>query len=421
MSKKTNEQRLLAESLSNALEPQKKRGMPRAVLDQYDEGSEPQGIPAGILSAIPTGIPDSIPEGIPASIPEPKPARREKAEPFTYLDATHTASEKAVYSVMYRETISKGTDERNFGPAELLHKTGIRSRNTVHKAIYGLLEKLSIEVVEEARGNPLGRRYRVFKWQEIEERRKAAGIRIDPQSKRTVGIPMGIPRGIPATIPTAIPSNWDGGIASAGIPSIPKAGIDLNKEEVLKHRSWNDDDEVAAPLLRALKGAVGRKVEPAPLAELFELLAAEFMIAEGRTGMVSNPAAFFLEHMRRRLWKKDKRQLDREEKAEASAPAGKVDASKCPDCFGTGMYYPEGFEKGVTRCTHEQLAAAAPGPAPAAAPPTDEELVEMAVGFLHQGMDIEAAGQLLSASIDDERWPGIRAAVLERYERERGH
>jgi hypothetical protein len=36
----------------------------------------------------------------------------------------------------------------------------------------------------------------------------------------------------------------------------------------------------------------------------------------------------------------------------------RVDISKCPDCFGTGMWYPEGFEKGVARCRHEKLGAA---------------------------------------------------------------
>jgi hypothetical protein len=36
----------------------------------------------------------------------------------------------------------------------------------------------------------------------------------------------------------------------------------------------------------------------------------------------------------------------------------KADAAKCPDCFGTGMWYPEGFEKGVSRCRHEKLRAA---------------------------------------------------------------
>ena len=33
----------------------------------------------------------------------------------------------------------------------------------------------------------------------------------------------------------------------------------------------------------------------------------------------------------------------------------KVDASHCPDCMGTGFYYPEGTAKGVKRCEHRKL------------------------------------------------------------------
>lgn len=117
------------------------------------------------------------------------------------------------------------------------------------------------------------------------------------------------------------------------------------------------DDEAFAELLRAMKEKTGREVSLASLAELDELLSQEFRIAAGRADVVSNAGAFFAEHMRRRLWKKDKRQLDGEENTSADAPqsAAKVDASKCPDCFGTGMWYPEGFDKGVARCRHEKL------------------------------------------------------------------
>jgi len=31
------------------------------------------------------------------------------------------------------------------------------------------------------------------------------------------------------------------------------------------------------------------------------------------------------------------------------------DYSNCPDCSGTGMWYPDGYEKGVSRCRHEKL------------------------------------------------------------------
>lgn len=33
-----------------------------------------------------------------------------------------------------------------------------------------------------------------------------------------------------------------------------------------------------------------------------------------------------------------------------------IDASRCPDCMGTGFYYPEGTAKGVKRCEHRRLA-----------------------------------------------------------------
>ncbi|MDQ3802623.1 MAG: hypothetical protein M3416_02050 [Acidobacteriota bacterium] len=88
--------------------------------------------------------------------------------------------------------------------------------------------------------------------------------------------------------------------------------------------------------------------------ELAEVLAAELKIAAGRTTVSSAPA-FLAEHLRRRLWKKDKRQIAEEGKAESPQSATGVDAAKCPDCFGTGMWYPEGYEKGVARCRHEKL------------------------------------------------------------------
>jgi DNA-binding Lrp family transcriptional regulator len=40
---------------------------------------------------------------------------------------------------------------------------------------------------------------------------------------------------------------------------------------------------------------------------------------------------------------------------EASDPSSTLDTSQCPDCHGTGFYYPKGVEGGVARCKHEQL------------------------------------------------------------------
>ena len=105
------------------------------------------------------------------------------------------------------------------------------------------------------------------------------------------------------------------------------------------------------------KQITGRELSPAEAqrwGELAEVLATELKIAAGRTTVSSVPA-FLAEHLRRRLWKKEKRQLDDESSELSASPAQKVDAAKCPDCFGTGMFYPEGFEKGVARCRHEKL------------------------------------------------------------------
>jgi hypothetical protein len=40
---------------------------------------------------------------------------------------------------------------------------------------------------------------------------------------------------------------------------------------------------------------------------------------------------------------------------ESPDPSSNVDASQCPDCKGTGFFYPKGAEGGVARCKHEQL------------------------------------------------------------------
>jgi hypothetical protein len=127
------------------------------------------------------------------------------------------------------------------------------------------------------------------------------------------------------------------------------------------------DDEAYALLLSHLRQAVadvtGRESTPGEAerwGELAELLVTELKIAAGRTGSVSSVPAFLTEHLRRRLWKKDKREVEAETALEGQQTPVKAitgEVSKCPDCFGTGMWYPYGFDKGVARCRHEKLAS----------------------------------------------------------------
>ena len=134
----------------------------------------------------------------------------------------------------------------------------------------------------------------------------------------------------------------------------PKTSFKTNTER-------SDDDEAFRQLVATLKQAnrevTGREPSSADAArwnEIGEVLVTELKIAAGRTTVSSVPA-FLAEHLRRRLFKKDKRQIEAEAKSEGTKSEVEIDASKCPDCFGTGMWYPQGYEKGVAKCRHEKL------------------------------------------------------------------
>lgn len=127
-----------------------------------------------------------------------------------------------------------------------------------------------------------------------------------------------------------------------------------------------DDDEAFAKLVELFKQVTAELTGKSPTSgeqdrwrEFAELIVAELKIAAARTGTVSSVPAFLTEHLRRRLWKKDKAQLDREAKEASVEWESKqgVDVSKCPDCGGSGWWYPDGPERGVAKCKHERLSS----------------------------------------------------------------
>ena len=136
---------------------------------------------------------------------------------------------------------------------------------------------------------------------------------------------------------------------------------------LFKTNTENDDDDAALAALnetlrQAAKEITGKEISPAESErwrELAEVLVAELKMAAART-TVSNVPAFLAEHLRRRLWKLDKKQA-REEGRELPDEAMKMkqgmDGSKCAECGGTGWHYPEGMEKGVRKCRHEKVGA----------------------------------------------------------------
>jgi len=130
---------------------------------------------------------------------------------------------------------------------------------------------------------------------------------------------------------------------------------------LLKDQQTIDDDAALAGMITALKTATkeitGREVqatENARWKELADVLIAELKIAAARTTVSSVPA-FLAEHLRRRLWKIDKKQAraeGRELPDQATIGTDQKSGVGCQDCGGSGWWYPEGEGKGVAKCKH---------------------------------------------------------------------
>jgi hypothetical protein len=124
-----------------------------------------------------------------------------------------------------------------------------------------------------------------------------------------------------------------------------------------KTNTERSDDEAFRQLFAVAKEITGKEAPIAQWREVTDVLVAELKIAAARTTVSSAPA-FLAEHLRRRLWKIDKKQAHaegRELPDEAINVIPTEDTSSCPDCKGSGWWYPEDIEKGVAKCKHARL------------------------------------------------------------------
>ena len=225
---------------------------------------------------------------------------------------------------------------------ELLAWSGVKDIKTI-KTHLNKLRELGLVTWQTLKGEHEGSFYEVFLPEEVSPNLAQSQPNPGPDLKTDLDLAQ-------KTVWAGLPNPAD----FKGFSAPDKTSFKTNTER-------DDDDEAFAELNAALKKAArditGREpsqAEAARWGELAEVLVTELKIAAGRTTVSSVPS-FLAEHLRRRLWKKEKRQIDDERSKEQSAAAPKIDASQCPDCFGTGMWYPEGFEKGVARCEHKAL------------------------------------------------------------------
>jgi hypothetical protein len=250
---------------------------------------------------------------------------------------------KKIYDALYVRTRGAIVPARTIQARhrELLSWSGVKDIKTI-KTHLNKLRELGLVTWATLKGEHEGSFYEVFLPEEVSPIPAQSQPNPSPDLKTDLDL--------------AQKTDW------AGLPNLADSeGLNTHDKTSFKTSTENDDDEAFAEFNAALKKAAKEitgkepsQVEAARWGELAEVLVTELKIATGRT-TVSNIPAFLAEHLRRRLWKKEKRQIDDERSKEQSATAPKVDASKCPNCFGTGMWYPEGFDKGVARCEHKTL------------------------------------------------------------------
>jgi DNA-binding HxlR family transcriptional regulator len=266
-----------------------------------------------------TGVPEYRSKQI---IPE-KNFYRKANQTADQLDKTLSPAESKVLDHLLRLSVGFNKKTCQIRVSKLQERTGYRSDKTVRAAINGLEMKGIIKRLSH-HNSPLGDEYEIYGY---------SGNTAVPQYRST-----------------AVEST-----------AVLESKITGHLKTIVKDKE--NDDEAFAGLLALLKeaskeitGKAAQAGESDRWRELGELLVTELRIAGARTTISSMPA-FLTEHLRRRLWKMDKKQISVEGKSDSTDDKPSLSTEKakdCRDCGGTGFFYPNGFEGGVAKCKHKQ-------------------------------------------------------------------
>ena len=339
---KKSDRKLLAETLDKALEPPRAKRKPAlaSLLTDYDRETEPPPATEGIATPPPQ---EAVP---PDQSPSPQRDFNKRANTLDRLAlpaGIFPGSSKKLYDALYVRTRGAVVPVKSIRATkrELSEWSGIRNAKTID-AHLRYFSAVGLIVSTWEKGQNDGALYEVLLPEET------SGLFMG--SRGVTPRHVGSPQNLGSPHPTYLPL---------------KSTVYEDRKTLIQKNDDDDEEKeekylsLALLLSDAEKELTGKNSSKSEQwEELAELLVTELRMAAGRT-TVSNVPAFLTEHLRRRLWKKEKRQLDAEsaEAGAASTQGAAADASQCPDCFGTGMFYPEGFEKGVARCRHPKLEA----------------------------------------------------------------
>jgi hypothetical protein len=261
-----------------------------------------------------------------------------------------TGKSKQLYDCLYTLTRGAIVPKRSvtIPKPELMKRSGIGSERTLLKNV-AHLKGIGLVEVGYTDGKHGGNEYTVHLPEEI-------GLKAQPTARTPPTPPTtATPRHAPADLPSVPPVESGVGDVGSGALDSMSSG---ESQTSFKTKDRSDDEPAALARLlgqaeRELTGKNSGRGEQ--WRELGEVLTAELKIAAGRTTISSVPA-FLAEHLRRRLWKLDKKQAQaegRELPDQVVASESSKPRPDCPDCGGSGWWYPDGPERGVMKCAHK--------------------------------------------------------------------
>ena len=264
---------------------------------------------------------------------------------------------KELYDTLYSLTRGAVMPKRKvrIPKDQLMKKAGIGSEVTLRKNLARLRDaKLMKESIVP--GTHGGNEYEVFLPEEVGLTLQTGATPSTPSTPGTESSSPQIREGVEGLTSTD---------SSPSLSLIATIGSGEDKTLLLRPQETDDDDAALAGVIATLKSVnkeiTGRElswVEADRWREVVDVLIAELKIAAARTTVSSVPA-FLAEHLRRRLWKVDKKQARAEgrelpDETISSTPP-QENSKDCPDCGGSGWWYPEGPERGVAKCKHARL------------------------------------------------------------------
>ncbi|HWT03027.1 MAG TPA: hypothetical protein VN256_22440 [Pyrinomonadaceae bacterium] len=263
-----------------------------------------------------------------------------------------TGKGKQLYDYLYSRTRGAIVPSRSARiPTDQVMKGAGMTRHTYRAHIHRLISFGLVEV-QERPGEHGGNIYTVHLPEEAEANRGDIRHRGDRGDRGHTG------EKVPGVQGSQVhPGHRGLSVEDSRVSGEPKTSFKINTE--------NDDDDAAlagvfAALKRANKEITGKDLSRADAdrwREVADVIVAELKIAAART-TVSNVPAFLAEHLRRRLWKIDRKQASAEGKElpdQSVSTTAQEDVKACPDCGGSGWWYPEGADRGVKKCRHEKL------------------------------------------------------------------